>query len=172
MSFIISKQLLPDSSHVEGYELIKTLDYFIYYNPVESCRYFETPQENLTVISIGTPMYNSLAYDDVLKQIAQNYLEDKLHIDNVKGNYCLIFIQQDTISFYIDKTGQHAVFYDKKTGNLSNSMELLLKSNLDKYTLNQMGLYEKIAIGFNIEEDTIFEEIVKLTHSNKHLLSN
>src|SRR5690606_11818650 len=112
----------------------------------------------------------SVPYDNVLEQITQNYLENKFDIDDVKGNYCLIFIHQDTINFYIDKTGQHSVFYDTKTGNLSNSLMLLLESNSDKYTLNRMGLYEKIAIGFNIGEDTIFTEIVKVTHSNKHLL--
>lgn len=172
MSFLISKQLLLSNTNVEKYELIKTQDYYIYYNAAELCRYFNSNSGNLTLICVGTPMYKSFPYDNVLEQITQNYLENKFDIDDVKGNYCLIFIQQDTISFYIDKTGQHSVFYDTKTGNLSNSLMLLLESNSDKYTLNRMGLYEKIAIGFNIGEDTIFEEIVKLTHSNKHLLSN
>lgn len=121
-------------------------------------------------LMIGTPLYKGVKFEDILKTVTTDYLNEKLNRKEIKGNYLVLIIQNKEINVLVDRTNQHSVFYDKKTGYISNSFLSLLENTENVYEINRLGLYEKIALGFNIGEDTIFKDIIKLTPHNGHFM--
>lgn len=172
MSFIITKHSLSENKFLNNFVKLELAEYNLYYNPNKFCREISIATETMRLICVGTPMYKSFAYEEVLEKIAHDYLSNQFNIDEVKGNYCLIFIHNNTLNFFVDRTGQHAVYFDKTNNHISNSLQLLINLNQNIYTLNKLGFYERLAIGYNIGEETIINEIIKITHHNKSLVEN
>ena len=119
---------------------------------------------------IGTPLYKGNHCEGILKTITGDFYNNNLEIDNIKGNYVFFFIREGKIYILQDKTKQISLFYDKKTKSISSSLLQLAKLRNNNLKLDKDGLFERLAIGFNLSENTIFEDIIKITPENQELL--
>jgi len=135
-----------------------------------SFRHLCVPGRNFFAGFIGTPIYKGVPFDNILNIVSQQFLEGRLAYAELKGNYIFVFAKDGVITILCDSGRQHKVFFDKKSNSISNSFQMLVDSSADRYRLNRLALYERIAVGYNIGEDTLFEEIVSITPNNCFLL--
>lgn len=136
----------------------------------EGINSYHSPRYGFRSFFVGTPLYRGIQFNCLLKVVSDEFYDGKLDISNLKGNFLFVFIKDEEITILSDRGRQHQLFYNEITGAVSNSLQLLVESNRNKYKLNKMALYERIAIGFNLGEDTIFENIIAITPKNKDIL--
>lgn len=120
------------------------------------------------IYCIGTPLYKGVSIELVFESVLKDFYSKKLSYKDVKGNFLIIFIKNKSIKVLSDRTHQHHLFYDYNTKTLSTSFLELVKLNRGKLKLNTYGFYEKVALGFHLGEDTLFEHIVRINPENAH----
>ena len=169
MNFIISNNNYCFDSFEEYYAIQISHNVTFRFLDDSILRY-EKSKLNRLSFCLGTPLYEGVPFDDILGTVSAEFFNDNLDISNLKGNFLFVFIKDEEITILSDRGRQHQLFYNKITGAVSNSLQLLVESNRNKYKLNKMALYERIAIGFNLGEDTIFENIIAITPKNKEIL--
>lgn len=126
----------------------------------------DVSEQQSKIHCIGTPMYKGVPADNVFKEvISRVYLQD-LDLDALKGNFLILFINNNSIKVLCDRTHQHHLFYDKKNKSLSISFLELVKNTKYELELNSYGFYEKVALGFHLGEDTLFDSIIRVSPEN------
>lgn len=128
----------------------------------------DTNEQQSRICCIGTPIYEGIPVHQVFKEIITRiYLQD-LDLDNLKGNFICLFISNNSVKVLCDKTHQHHLFYDKKNKSLSTSFLELVRNTEHELKINYYGFYEKLALGFHLGEDTLFDSIVRVSPENAH----
>lgn len=120
------------------------------------------------VYCVGTPLYRNNAIDTVFYSIVKDYAEENLDFGKIAGNFLIVFIKGTSLKILSDKTQQHHLFYDYQTEKVSFSFLSLVEYSRDALEINRYGVYEKLALGFNLDEDTIFKNIIRITPTNTH----
>ena len=126
-------------------------------------------KNNIGGLLIGTVLYCGYDSNTVLKSITEDFLNNTLNLDNLKGNYVLIFWRGNDIFILNDKLGVQPIFYDKNSNRYSSSFLLLLKNSKSKFKINQDAFLEKLATGFISGSDTLVIGISKILPSSVYL---
>jgi hypothetical protein len=115
------------------------------------------------VFSVGTPIYKGLSYKNTLHSLLSDFINNCLNLDELIGNYCIIFYHHRKLYFLIDPTNMTHVFIDTGKSRISSSFLATLLSFRKKLNANKPAIYEKILTGFNIAPDTLVSEILQIT---------
>lgn len=124
------------------------------------------------IYCIGTPLYKGIKFSSVFKEVIKDYYEKKLNFNDLKGNFLFIFIEGKSVKILADKTQQHHIFYDVNNKVISNSFLSLVNLNRNSLNLNLYGFYEKISLGFNLMEDTMFYNIIRINPENSYKIQD
>lgn len=120
------------------------------------------------VYCVGTPLYKAKAFDTVFESILNDFFAGNLNYSELKGNFLILLIQNTSVKILSDKTSQHHLFYDCNHKVLSMSFLELVKLNQGSLRLDRYGFYEKISLGFHLGENTLFENIIRVSPDNLH----
>lgn len=170
MEFLIGDKNICDQEYFQESSVLEVNENTYIQFAEKRLSIFKT--DETTSLLIGSPLYNGMRFENILEKVTNDFINGTLQKKDLKGNYIFLIIKNGEINVLIDRTNQYALFYDKKTGLISNSFLTLLDKNKECHDLNLLGLYEKIALGFNIGEDTIFKNIIKLTRYNYQNIKN
>lgn len=117
---------------------------------------------------IGTPLYDTVPIENIFEQIIIDIFSGNLSKSKLKGNFLILIVEKNKLKILCDKTHQHQIFYNKSNGVLSTSFLKLVQNTPNLLKLNNYGFYEKLALGFHLEEDTLFEDIIRISPENSH----
>lgn len=113
-------------------------------------------------ICIGTPLYKSFPFHEVLKRVSDDFFLNKLDTEALQGNFVFIFWKNDELYFLMDKLGVQPLYFDEVNGRFSSSFLYLLQTGGRKYKMNRSAFLEKLATGFILGEDTLVSGIRKI----------
>lgn len=117
---------------------------------------------------IGTPLYDSVPIENIFEKIIIDFFSGNLSKSKLKGNFLILIVENNKLKVLCDKTHQHQLFYNKSNGVLSTSFLKLVQNSPNLLKLNNYGFYEKLALGFHLAEDTLFEDIIRISPENSH----
>lgn len=123
-------------------------------------------EQYVRIDCIGTPLYKNYKFIDGFQEIIADYFSGNLQQKNIKGNYLFLFQNVNSLKILSDKTFQHHLFYDRKSGLISNSFLHIVENKKNKLELNDFGFYEKLILGFNLTENTVIKDIVRISPDN------
>lgn len=139
---------------------------------INESKYCSFKCDSKEAFMIGTPLYKKTDYKNVLDKIANDYFSKKLNFDDLQGNYLLAFYDGNNIVLVTDKTGQQSLFLRTTDNVISSSFLNLIMTSVDKLTVNKLALKEKVLIGYNIGEETIVNEVLKISDKHCEFLKN
>jgi hypothetical protein len=94
-----------------------------------------------------------------MKVLWIDFCHGKLDIDELIGNYCLIFYKEKRISILVDRLNVYHLFCDSKYTRLSSSFLALIAASNNRLNINHLALYEKISKGYIVGPETLIAEI-------------
>lgn len=122
-----------------------------------------TLEDGSAVYATGTVVYKGLSYRDTLCALLEDFRRDRLDMDALLGNFCLIFYINGQIKILTDQLGVYHVFIDEHAARLSTSFLALLASYNQPQPLNRMAFYEKMSTGYIVGPDTLISGVRQLT---------
>lgn len=129
-------------------------------------------QDNWSIYAIGTIVYKGLSYNDTLKKLLDDYKQQRLDVDEIQGNYCVIFQHFDNVEIMTDPLNVQQLFTNKKRDFLTSSFLAAMMVVPGKLTLNRLACHEKLTTGYICGNDTLFNEIIKITTNEKFMHNN
>lgn len=119
--------------------------------------------EDVTLISIGTPIYKGLDYSESLNELVRNFYDHKLIKEELIGQYTLFFFGPDGISVICDSLGTKHLYTDRDLSVISSSFLAIACAMKGKLEVNRRATYEKLLTGFITAPDTLFSEIYQVS---------
>ena len=116
---------------------------------------------------IGTITYKSLGYEDTIKTLLVDYMSGSINYNDIRGNFCALFINKDDIRFLTDDLNVQHLFTDSKENFITSSFLAAASAKKGALTINRKTAIEKLILGYTIGNETIFKEIVHLANSYK-----
>lgn len=112
------------------------------------------------ILSTGTLFYKSKIEIDALKLLYSDLKSfEKLDIiDQIRGNYALIYCINGNLYVLNDRNGIYHLFTTSETNIISNSFLALAKA-IDKKTVQLQEVFEYILMGTIYGDKTVFREI-------------
>ncbi len=129
---------------------------------IDEDNYIENSQ-GASLFSVGTVVYRGLSYRASLEKILEDYVEKKLDLDEIIGNFCLLFFHRKKIEILLDPLYSYHIFVNEDKTILSSSFLALLCSHKKPLRMNQSAFYEKISMGYIIGPDTFVSSIQQIT---------
>lgn len=129
-------------------------------------------RDDWSIYVIGTVAYRGLSYDNTLKRLLDDYRSQNLDVDEIQGNYCVIFQNLNNIEIMTDPLNVQQLFTDKKGSFLTSSFLAAMMLIPEKLSLNRLACHEKLTTGYICGNDTLFNEVIKITTKTKPLYNN
>ena len=126
---------------------------------VDWSNHYETG--NSMIFVYGTPIYGEVDLRQIPKVLLNDIMSGKLNTSKLGGAYCLIIYHNSKIFILTDASGLFHVFSDRKCGVISSSFLAVSKAVQNK-KINKTILLQKILIGFDLNNETIFDEIIRI----------
>lgn len=118
--------------------------------------------QNTTLYIIGSCFYKNKNYEDGIKQIVEDYANNKFNSALLNGSYFLLFYRDSRFEFYSDDASIQNIFYNQKTSIISSSFlacSIGAAQYIGKLKINKLSVTEILVTGNLIGPDTLFEEI-------------
>lgn len=122
------------------------------------------------IFGFGSYIYKEYKHDNILINILQDYVNNNIDYDNLYGNYCFIIYFNGKFEIILDTMKVFKIYANKDISVISSSFLALCVLN-NSLSLNKYASYEKFVTGYNIGEETIFNEIVNF-NDYKHKNDN
>lgn len=116
------------------------------------------------VICAGTPIYKGLDYNDSLTCIIQDFYNKKLNLEELLGQYTIVFCHEGKISVLLDPMNTKHLFIDKDKTIISSSVLSIASGLKRKVHIDRNAVYEKLLTGFIMKPKTIFQEISQVSY--------
>lgn len=113
--------------------------------------------------SIGTPIYKSLSYIPSLNQLLSDFEQGCIDMNQLFGEYVLIFDVDRKVSVMVDATGMYKLFTDEDHRFVSSSF--MASAACTACTLNKVAVAEQMLYGFVAAPDTLVNEVVCMNTS-------
>lgn len=126
-----------------------------------SDNHLEDAHGNL-IASCGTVVYRGYSYSDSLAQLLADYRSGQIALDQLRGNFFLLFWDGCAISMLTDSQNAQHMFINDVSSCVSSSFMALLAASPGSLRLNRSAAVEKLATGCIIAPDTLVEGIYKL----------
>ncbi len=126
----------------------------------DSINYVEEKKSKMFVV--GTCFYVNEKYEEGLKRILSDFINNKLNQKKILGSYFILFYHEEKVSFITDPGGIQNVFYNNETGIISSSFLagiIGVSENIGKLKINREALAEILVTGSLIGSETMVNEI-------------
>ena len=117
---------------------------------------------NITLASIGTPVYKNKSYDETLDLILHDLKSGKFDYSKMYGTYILIYYDGIKVHFIFDDMRQLPIYSSDNRTIVSSSFLACAKSYDGFLTVDKMSCLEKLCTGMIIGENTLFNEIKRV----------
>ena len=171
MSFIISNS---DNINLNNFKFkLKLLNNFKIFS---SKKLKILNYKNQTLIIDGNIFgyYKEGYYKNLSDKNLRKYLNNQINFKDLDGNYCIIRIYNQKISFNIDNKGSYDLFYsiNGKNINFSNDFKLITEINRNKLSFDNFAILNAIS---NVSKrpplkKTIFNEIKRLDLNQQSII--
>lgn len=111
-----------------------------------------------TLYSIGTPIYKGLSYIPSLNQLLSDFEQGCIDINQLYGEYVLIFDVDGNVSVLVDATGMYKLFTDEDHHFVSSSF--MVAAACTACTINKVAVVEQMLYGFVAAPDTLVNEVI------------
>lgn len=115
-----------------------------------------------TLVSAGTAVYKGLDYSDSLSALLQDYRSDCIDMNQLIGQYTILFCHDNSIEVLCDPLGSKHLFTDKDHSMLSSHMLPICECFDGMLSINRNAFYEKLLSGIIMPPNTMFEEIIQI----------
>ena len=115
------------------------------------------------IVSVGTPVYKKLDYHDSLHQLLIDYSNDELQLEELYGQYTIVFCRGEKVSILTDPMQTKHLFVDSGKGIISSSFLAVVCALGGKVHINKSAVYEKLLTGFIMRPNTIIEEVEQIS---------
>ena len=114
------------------------------------------------LISVGTPLYKRLNYNDSLKELIRDYVSESIDLNDLKGHYNLVFIKENHIEILCDPLGSKHIFADQTMNVISSHMLAICEGIPGNLSVNRNAVYEKLLTGMIMPPNTIFTNVYQI----------
>ena len=118
----------------------------------------------VTLISIGTPVYKGMGYSEGLYTLLKDYRAQKIIFNKLIGHYNIFFCHKDNIDILFDPQNSKHLFVDQDLTVISSHMLAICQCLPGKLTVRKDSVYEKLLTGIIMSPNTIFENIFQFNH--------
>ena len=125
-----------------------------------------------TIISVGTPIYKGMDYNNSLSYLLLDYKDQNIAYDQLSGQFTIIFCHAEKIEILRDSLGCKHIFTDRKYHIVSSHMLPMCECIGVNLHINKIALYEKFLTGFIMPPNTLFSEIVQIDDSVENQINN
>ena len=170
-----SKLLLDDASRVfecKGFgqrRQFELKDWVLWHYPkqlVDTPNY-SVEEDGSAVFCYGTVVYRRLGYEPSLKRLLHDFRQDRLELDELLGNFCLLFWDGRVLSLLTDRLNVQHVFFNEERTCFSSSLLAVLAASPRPLALNPLAAYEMLSTGYIISPDTLVKGIYSLNSDLK-----
>jgi hypothetical protein len=118
-----------------------------------------TDENGASLYACGTVIYRGLGYRDSLKRILADSRAKKIDQEQLRGSFCLLFVDGKTISILMDRSRTLHVFSNEARTCISSSFLAVLAASPTALPLNRLAVCEKLATGYIVSPDTLIDGI-------------
>ena len=116
----------------------------------------------------GSFAYKGLGFRDSLKTLVTDFKNGSLIKERIVGNYCLIFIENNSRMVLInDNIGAFHFYTTENHGVISSSFSAILASCKSSFHINRNAVKENIMIGYIIPPATTVKEVFLISEKYK-----
>ena len=109
------------------------------------------------VYMIGTAIYKGLGYQDTIRQLLEDYINDSVEYDRILGSYCAVFFVNRQIGILNDALNVCQLFSDTEERFITSSF-LAAANAVQTLTVDRDASLEKLLTGYIVGEQTLFRE--------------
>ena len=114
------------------------------------------------LVSAGSIIYKGLDCCDSLTALLKDYLSGNIVLEQLIGQYTLLFCSADSIEILCDPLGSKHIFTDNGHSFFSSHMLPVCQCVTGDLHINRKAFYEKFLTGIIMPPNTIFREIVQI----------
>lgn len=110
----------------------------------------------------GNVIYRGLIGKHAARKLLEDYCSKSLSKNEVLGSFVMILRHSSKLVLIQDPLKMHSLYYCRKSGRISDSLQKLVDTSAFSYSLNRRALNERVVLGFSLSNETILNGIIRL----------